>query len=152
MSAGTWIGTIALLLAALDPNAVVPPPGTVLTGRIDDAIDSRRARTWEPFTVSAVSADDRSVTRGKVFGHVTKVVPAGPGKRAEIDVAFDTLITNTGREYPLQARARSGMIPFTMIPALALGGVVIAKNVRDDVVIPAHATIEMEVVSVGQEG
>lgn len=168
---------IALLFTiAAGPDEGVPLPGTMLSGKIDQTIDSRMADPLEPFTVSGVSADDRSVSGGKVFGHISKVVKADQHTPGAVVLSVDAFITSSGRRIPLQARpilisvdtkSKAGKDAFG-----AVGGIVDAKGLgtmplgpasgnavtplsasltakrrRDDVIIPMHATIQMEVVS-----
>ncbi|HYZ15706.1 MAG TPA: hypothetical protein VE591_04865, partial [Candidatus Acidoferrum sp.] len=128
------------------------------------------------FTISGVAADDRSVTGGKVFGHITKVVKSDQHQPGLVVLMIDAFITSGGRRIPLQARpveisvdtknragkdafgavngtldpAGRGTMPLT--PAFAPAGgapiaALTAKRSRTDVIIPAHATIQLEVVS-----
>jgi hypothetical protein len=177
----TPLGAIATTIALLftlgaGPSDGVPSPGTVLSGKLDQTIDSRVADPLEPFTVSGVSADDRSVTGGKVFGHITRVVKADQHTPGLVVLTLDAFITSAGRKIAFQARpieisvdtktnagkdafgavggimdpAGRGNMPLTAAPgraADALSAALTAKRVRTDVIIPSNATIQMEVVS-----
>lgn len=172
------VATIVALLCTLGaaPGGDVPLPGTVLVGRFDQTIDSRMADPLEPFTISGVASDDQSITGGKVFGHITKVVKSDQHRPGLVVLMIDAFITSTGRRIPLQASpviisvdtkthagkdafgavggivdpAGHGTMPLT--PALGPAGgapsaALTAKRSRTDVIIPSNATIQMQVLS-----
>jgi hypothetical protein len=172
------VATIFALLCTVGaaPGEDVPLPGTVLSGKIDQTIDSRMADPLEPFTISAVASDDRSITGGKVFGHITKVVKSDQHRPGLVVLTIDAFITSTGRRVPLQASpvaisvdtkthagkdafgavggvldpAGHGAMPLTPAagPAgAAPGAALTARRSRTDVIIPSHATIQLEVTS-----
>lgn len=172
---GFVIAMIALLAYPVTASAASPQtlaPGTELTGTLRQSLDSAHAQVGERITITNVSSYDGTISGATIYGHVVKVVKPGQGRNAEIDLAYDTLVTKSGARYLLQARTKNiqvntksnagkeagaaavgallGGVIFHSGAAAAIGaggGYIAAKNNRSNVVVPAGANVVVQVVS-----
>jgi hypothetical protein len=153
-----------------------PSPGIELTGVIGTALDSKSAYVGEPVVVGNVSSDDGTIAGATLSGTVSHVTPAGQGRNAEIELHFDTLQLRGGTVYPVDGVVASmtvntksnaakevggallGMLAGNAIAKTtlgvsgggivgAIGGFLIAKDNRTDVVIPANTAVTVRLVS-----
>ena len=114
-----------------------------------------------------VSSEDGSISGATVYGHVSEVQRAGQGARPQVELAFDRLVTASGRTYRLHARV-TGMTVKTRNNAGrealgAVGGahhvdaacagfrdedvadVLYTKNYHTNVSVPAGSTVNIQV-------
>lgn len=153
-----------------------PLAGTELTGVIGTALDSKSAYVGEPVVLSNVSSDDGTIAGATVTGTVSHVTTAGQGRNAEIELHFDSLQLRSGTVYPvdgvvasMQVNTKSnavkevggallGMLAGNAIAKTtlgvggggivgAIGGFLIAKDNRSDVVIPAATAVTVRLVN-----
>lgn len=157
--------------AIAPPPGLAPAPGTVLTGILTSALDSKSAYAGEPVVISNVATRDGSVGSGaRLSGMVTDVTRPAQGRNAQIRIHFDTLHFADGTSAPVDgvvvsmqvktknnagkevAGALAGMLvgnalAKTILGASgggvvgAVGGYLIAKDNRADVTIPAQTAI-----------
>ncbi|MEA2664303.1 MAG: hypothetical protein QOI11_1247 [Candidatus Eremiobacteraeota bacterium] len=169
----TLIAATLLALVPLAASAAVGP-GTELYGTIDQNLDSKSAQVGQQFTMSNVHSQDNNIVGATIYGHVSEVQSAGQGRPGKIALAFDTLHTRSGSSYKLDGRttnvdvqtksnvvneaggAVAGMIVGNIIGKKlgtnmggllgAAGGYVYAKNAKQNVSIPAHSTVTVQVL------
>jgi len=144
-------------------------PGSQLSGQLDRVIDSGSANVGDPFRMTDVSSEDGSITGATVYGHVAEVRRAGQGTRPQLQLAFDRLVSASGRTYRLNARVTGmtvktknntcrevlgtvggallgGLIGHGVGAAIgAGGGYLYTKNDRTNVSVPAGSTVNIQV-------
>jgi len=144
-------------------------PGSQLSGQLDHVIDSGSASVGDPFRMFNVSSEDGSISGATVYGHVSEVQRAGQGARPQVELAFDRLVTASGRTYRLHARVTGmtvktrnntgrealgavggallgGLIGHGVGAALgAGGGFLYTKNYHTNVSVPAGSTVNIQV-------
>jgi len=167
----------AVLAAALVPSIALAAvsSGSVVRGTFASELNSKSAGVGQTVVLNNVTSANGSgaITGGRLYGHVTKAVRAGQGRKGEVDIAFDRLVvhgttytvngqvtdmkvntkTNAGKEI---LGAVGGMLLGNMIgktifhsklggAAGAAGGFFLAKNNREDVTIPSGsvATVQL---------
>jgi hypothetical protein len=174
-SFGFVVAMIALLaypFTALAATAQGIAPGTELTGTLQQTLDSAHVQVGERITLANVSSYDGSISGAKIYGHVSNVIKAGQGRNAQLEIAYDTLVTKSGARYLLQARTKNlkvntksnagkelgGAAAGALLGGLifhsgavaaigAGGGYIAAKNNRQNVVVPAGSNVVVQVVS-----
>ena len=154
-----------------------PPPaqGRVLTGLIAGSLDSKNAQPGQPVTLENVASNDGAIAHATLLGHVTDVTSAGQGRTAQVRMHFDKLRLADGSERPIdgvvvsvQVKTKNnaakeiggallGMLAGNAIGktlgingggiAGAAGGFLIAKNDRENVVIPADSAVTVQLVN-----
>jgi hypothetical protein len=153
-----------------------PLPGTELTGIIGTALDSKSAFVGEEVVLTGVSSDDGSIAGATVTGTVSHVTNPGQGRNAEIELHFDSLQLRNGTVYPVDGVVASmqvntknnaakevggallGMLAGNAIAKTtlgvsgggivgAIGGFLIAKDNKTDVVIPANTAVTVRLVN-----
>jgi hypothetical protein len=146
------------------------PPGSELNGVIETQLDSKSAYVGEDVLVDHVNSTDGVVTDATLHGTVSNVVTAGQGRNAQIGLHFDTLTLRDGSVFPVDGVVESmqvntknnalkeaggalaGMLAGNAIAKTllgvsgggligAVGGFLIAKDNRSDVVIPAQTAV-----------
>jgi hypothetical protein len=155
---------------------VAPPPGTELTGILGTSLDSKSAFVGEEVVLTNVSSSDGSIVGATLNGSVADVTTAGQGRNAQIEIHFDTLQLNGGAVYPIdvvvaqmQVNTKSnaakevggallGMLAGNALGKTllgvsgggivgAVGGFLIAKDNRSDIVIPANTSVTVRLVN-----
>ncbi|HEY5341128.1 MAG TPA: hypothetical protein VIK27_08900 [Candidatus Aquilonibacter sp.] len=153
-----------------------PAPGTELTGNLKTSLDSKSAVVGEAVVLTDVSSPDGSIRGATLAGTVTDVTPAGQGRAAQVKLHFDSLHETDGKSYPIdgsvasmQVKTKSnalkeaggalvGMLAGNALAKTilgiggggilgAVGGYLIAKDNRADVVIPADTAITVQLVN-----
>jgi hypothetical protein len=152
-----------------------PAPGTELTGNLKTSLDSKSAFVGEAVVLTDVSSRDGSIRGATLAGTVTDVTRAGQGRSAQVKLHFDSLRGADGKSYPIdgivasmQVKTKSnavkeaggalvGMLAGNALAKTilgiggggilgAVGGYLIAKDNRADVVIPADTAITVQLV------
>jgi len=164
----------APLASSAQSSPVVP--GMELSGTMNQSISSANAYVGEPFTVSNVtdSAGSGRIVGATVYGHVTGVTKPGIGRNARVRLSFDRIRLRGGRVYALDARpthirvmtksnaAREagGAVVGDLLgnwigktigvallgPIGLVGGFLVAKNARQNVVIPQSSLVTIQVL------
>jgi hypothetical protein len=153
-----------------------PGPATELTGILGTSLDSKSAFVGEDVELSDVSSADGSINGATLYGSVTDVTRAGQGRSAQVAIHFDSMRLPDGRKRPIdgivvsmkvQTKSNAakevggallGMLAGNAIGKTlfgvsgggvvgALGGYVIAKDNRSDVVIPENTAITVRLVN-----
>ncbi|MDB5093304.1 MAG: hypothetical protein JWO85_1405 [Candidatus Eremiobacteraeota bacterium] len=148
--------------------------GTMLTGTMDQSLDSKGAQVGQRFTMSNVHSQDNNINGAKIYGHVCDVQTAGQGRPGKIQLCFDKLRTASGTSYTLDGRATNvqentksnvvneaggavaGMILGNIVGKKlgtnvgglvgAAGGYIYGKNARQQVTIPQNAVVTVQVL------
>jgi hypothetical protein len=157
------------------PPAVPAAAGTVVTGVIAIVLDSKDAYVGEAVALNNVSSSDGSIAGATLLGTVTQVTPPGQGRNAQLRMHFDSLqradrttepIDGVVLSVDVQTKSNAakeiggavvGMLAGnalakTLLGASgggligAVGGYLIAKDNRADVVIPANSAVTVQVV------
>ena len=173
----TFLAAIAAAFIALAPISALAAivPGTVLVGSMDQTLDSKNVQVGQRFTMSDVHTQDNDINGAVIYGHVSDVQRASQGRPGKIELAFDKLRTRSGSSYALSGRAENvqtntknnalkevggavaGMIVGNIIGKAvgtnlggalgAGGGYLYAKNNKENVTIPQHAVVSVQVTS-----
>jgi hypothetical protein len=175
----TALAAFALALTPLVASAQISS-GTELVGTMDRSLDSGSAQVGERFTMHNVHSQDNDIHDAVIYGHVARVERAGQGRPGKIELAFDKLRTENGGSYALNARATNvqvntksnalkevggalaGMIVGNVLGKWmgtniggiigAGGGYMVAKNNRQNVTIPPHANVTLQVLRAYRQG
>lgn len=157
------------------PERPAGPPqgfGNVLTGVLDQGLDSKTAYTGEPVTLRDVSSSDGTIVHARLLGSVTDVTPAGQGQNAQVRMHFTQLRNADGSVTPIDGVVVSvdvktksnaakeiggalvGMLAGNAIGKIlgingggivgAAGGFLVAKDNRANVVIPANSAVTVQ--------
>jgi hypothetical protein len=158
---------------APDANAV---QNTDLSGILGSALDSKSAFVGEAVTLRDVSSYDGTIRGAKLYGSVTDVTRPGQGRNAQVAIHFDTLRLNDGSTKHIDGVVVSmkvntknnaakeiggaflGMLAGNAIGKTlfgiggggivgAIGGYMIAKDNRSDVVIPENTDVSVRLVN-----
>lgn len=171
------VAALAVLMLSTVPLAASAQlsPGTQLVGTINQDLSSNHAYVGERFTMSNVHSMDNNINGATIYGHVADVQKAGQGTPGKVLLAFDSLHTQSGNVYTLNARATNigtvtksnvakeaggalaGMIVGNVLGKAigtnlgglvgAAGGYMVAHNNRQNVDIPAGAPVTVQVLS-----
>ncbi len=167
----TFQAAILAVLTALVPLAASAAigPGSNLSGQLDHVIDSGSANVGDPFRMYGVASQDGSISGATIYGHVSEVQRAGQGARPQVELAFDRLVTRSGRTYRLHARVtgmtvktknNAGREAIGAVGGLLLGGLIghgigaalgagggylYTKNYHTNVSVPAGSVINIQV-------
>jgi hypothetical protein len=96
----------AASLASADPI----PSGTTITGVLQTGLDSGKARVGDGVTITVTRPypdGDASYANATIRGHVATVIPAGQGRKPEIDLAFDSIVLGNGASAPISGHVLS---------------------------------------------
>jgi len=168
------LATLAVAFLPLAASAQVSP-GTALYGTIDQSLDSGSVQVGQPFTMSNVHSADYNINGATLYGHVLAVQRASQGRSGGITLAFDKLRTRSGNSYAIDGRATqaqentksntlkevggavAGMIVGNIVGKAvgtglggavgAAGGYMLARNNRQNVVIPSNSLVTVQVLS-----
>ncbi|MBC5809511.1 MAG: hypothetical protein GIW95_01440 [Candidatus Eremiobacteraeota bacterium] len=98
MSAMAMAG-FALALAAPAFSATLPAGTSITTVLTSADLNSKSAYVGQRFSLRVVPPypnDDAAYTNAIVYGHVTNVVRASQGKKAQLNMAFDRIVLANG--------------------------------------------------------
>jgi hypothetical protein len=155
---------------------VQPPPGTELTGSLGMSLDSKSSFVGENIVLTNVSSSDGAITGATLSGTVTDVTPPGQGRNAQVRIHLDSLRLADGSTsridgivVSMKVKTKSnaakelggaliGMLAGNAIGKTlfgvsgggivgAIGGFMIAKDDRSDVVIPANSAVTVRLVN-----
>lgn len=147
-----------------------PAAGTQVAGTITQSISSNHA--WVGETVVLHNVAGPGMSGGTMYGTVTHVQPAGQGRPGQIQMRFSRLVLPSGATYAvdgvvsgMQANTKNnalkeaggalaGMLVGNMIGKTifhtniggalgAAGGFLVAKNNRQNVVVPSGTTVRV---------
>jgi hypothetical protein len=149
---------------------------TDLSGILGSALDSKSAFVGEAVTLRDVTSFDGTIRGAKLYGSVTDVTRPGQGRNAQVAIHFDKLRLNDGSTKQIDGIVVSmkvntknnaakeiggaflGMLAGNAIGKTlfgiggggivgAIGGYMIAKDNRSDVVIPENTDVTVRVVN-----
>lgn len=88
---------------------VTIPSGTVLSGTLSTELNTKNANPGDTFTLNNVTTanGDGTITAATIYGHVVSVQRAGQGKRPQIQLAFDRIVTPDGRSQDIFGTVQS---------------------------------------------
>lgn len=119
----TAAAVVSILMVAQIASAA-PYSGEQLAGVVTTSVDTKDAYVGEPVTLTRVSSEDGSVKNARMYGTVTRVVRAGQGRPAQLQITFTRLVLPNGRTYAVDGIV-SGMQAQTKSNALKeVGGAV----------------------------
>jgi outer membrane lipoprotein SlyB len=164
---------LAVMIPVLASAQVAP--GTQLSGNLTQTLDTKNVQVGQPVTLTNVTAasGDGSIVGATLYGHVVDVNRAGQGKRPQLLITFERLITAHHR-YAIEARVLS-MKEQTKSNALrevggavvgnivgnflgkhlgtnlggalgAGGGYLYAKNYRENFSVPGGSVVTVQIV------
>jgi hypothetical protein len=162
----------AAVMLAVAPIAALAQlsPGTILSGTFDQNLSSNHAQVGDPVSISNAHNDNNNINGAKVYGHVASVQPAGQGRPGQITFSFDRVVTRSGNTYTIQSYPTSvnvqtksnagkelgGAAAGALVGGLlghgvgaligAAGGAVVAKNNRQNVLVPQGSAISIRIV------
>jgi hypothetical protein len=153
-----------------------PAPGTELTGALTSSLDSKSAFVGQTVVLTDVASSDRSISGATLLGTVTDITRPGQGRNAQVRIHFDSLRLPDGTSAPVDGIVESmsvktksnaakeiggallGMLAGNAIGKTlfgvsgggivgAVGGFMIAKDNRSDVVIPQNTAVTVRLVN-----
>jgi uncharacterized protein YcfJ len=88
---------------------VTIPSGTVLSGTLSTELNTKTANPGDTFTLNNVTTanGDGTIGAATIYGHVVSVQRAGQGKRPQIQLAFDRIVTPDGRSQDIFGTVQS---------------------------------------------
>jgi outer membrane lipoprotein SlyB len=164
----------AALLVPISVGAQVAP-GTQLSGNLTQTLDTKNVQVGQPVTLTNVASTDGSgrIAGATLYGHVVEVNRAGQGKRPQLLITFERLVTPKHR-YSIEARVLSmkeqtksnalrevgGAVVGNIVGNIlgkglgtnaggllgAGGGFLYAKNYRENFSVPGGSAVTVEVV------
>ncbi|MEO6912462.1 MAG: hypothetical protein ABI182_00400 [Candidatus Baltobacteraceae bacterium] len=163
----------AAAILALIPLAVSAQisPGTQLVGTMDQNLSSKDAQVGQSFTMSNVHSLNHDISGATIYGHVAQVQRAGQGRPGKIELQVDKVNTRAGNVYKVAgyiANAKvttksnatkeigatavgalvGGLLGHTAGAVLGgAGGLLYAKNSRENVSIAQGSTITVQISS-----
>jgi hypothetical protein len=90
---------VASVLLLAQVASAAPYAGAQYAGTITTSVDSGSAYVGQPVTLTRVTSEDGSVTGAKMYGTVTRVVKAGQGRPASLQMTFNRLVLPNGTTY-----------------------------------------------------
>lgn len=145
--------------------------GTTMTGTLDRELSSKHATVGEPFKLTNLNSHAYEVNGATAYGHVSQVQSGGAGRKGELKLTIDKINTRSGNIYKVvgyttnvKVNTKSNALreggaagAGALVGGLLLGGwgaviggtggFLVAKNVHQDVTIPANAIVTFEVSS-----
>jgi hypothetical protein len=170
---------LAMLLVATVAQAA-PYSGMQVAGTITTSVNTANAYVGEPVTVTNVQSENGSIHGARMYGYVSSVVKAGQGRPAQVQMRFTRLVLSNGTSYAvngvvtgMQAQTKNnalkeaggalaGMLIGNAIGKTifhmsgggflgAAGGFLVAKNNRENMVVPAGSTVRVTIRSVRRQ-
>lgn len=167
----------ALALALPSTASAQPAAGTSLNGTIQQTLDTKSVNVGQTVSLINVSSADGSgaVVGARLDGTVTKVVRAGQGRTAQLQMQFRTLRLANGTTYTvngvvtgMKAKTKSnvvkeaagavgGMIVGNILGKTlgvkggglvgAAGGFLVMKNSKENMTVPAGSVVIVQLES-----
>ena len=168
-------------IATLTAGALAAPyAGTQCAGTITTTIDTGTATVGQPVILTNVRSQSGDITGATMYGTVTRVVRAGQGRPAQIQMTFNRLRLPNGTTYAINgvvtgmqtntksnaAKEAGGAVAGMLVGNMLLktifhasgggllgaaGGYLIAKNNRQNMTIPAGSVVRVELRSVRRQ-
>src|SRR5579872_648759 len=171
---------VASVLLLAQVASAAPYAGAQYAGTITTSVNSGSAYAGQPVTLSNVTSEDGSVKGARMYGTVTRVVKAGQGKTASLQMTFTKLVLSSGTTYAIdgvvtgmQAQTKSnalkeagGAVAGTIVGNIigktifhtsmggllgAAGGYLVAKNNRENVTVPSGSAVRVTLRTVRQQ-
>ncbi len=153
-----------------------PPPGREVTGVLETPLDSKTAYVGQEVALGNVASADGRIRGATLNGTVTDVTRPGQGYNAQIRIHFDSMRRADGQRVPIDgvvesmqvqtksnAAKEAGAALLGMLAGNALfqtlfglsgggvigavGGFLIAKDNRADIVIPANTAVTVQLLT-----
>lgn len=108
--AAAAIAALPLAASAQYNNDALLPSQTVVTGTLEQGINSRSAQVGDPFVLDVQAPfpnDDQRFAGSRVYGHVANVQRAGGMHKGGVNLAFDRLTLQDGTTAVLQGQVLS---------------------------------------------
>lgn len=157
-----------------------PYAGAQYAGTVTTTVNSKTAYVGQPVTLTNVSSQSGDVTGATMYGTVTRVVRAGQGRPAELQMSFSRLRLRSGTTYAVNGvvtgmqsntqnntlkevgGAVAGMVVGNMLMKTifhasgggflgAAGGYLIARNNRSDMTVPAGSAVRVTLRTVRRQ-
>jgi hypothetical protein len=170
----------AFVLSLVSAVSAAPVAGAQYAGSITQSVDTGSAYVGQPVTLTHVTSEAGDVAGATMYGTVTKVVKAGQGRPAQLQMVFTRLTLRDGTTYAIngvvtgmQANTKSnalkevggavaGMLIGNMIGKTifhasgggflgAAGGFLVAKNNRSNMTVPAGSGVRVTLRSVRRQ-
>ncbi len=90
---------VLTILFAAQVAGAAPYAGAQYAGVITSNVDTGSAYAGQPVTLSNVTSEDGSVKGAHMYGSVTRVVRAGQGRPAQLQMTFTKLVLPSGATY-----------------------------------------------------
>lgn len=91
---------LSVLMAAA-PALAAPYAGAQYAGTITTSVNSGNAVVGQAVTLNNVTSEDGSVRGAHMYGTVTRVVRAGQGRPAQLQMTFTKLVLSNGTTYAI---------------------------------------------------
>lgn len=177
LAAAAFAGALATVTASA---IAAPVAGSQYAGVITTSVSTANAYVGEPITLTHVYSPGAGINGATMYGTVTKVVRAGQGRPAQLQMTFTRLTLPSGASYAIagvvtgmQANTKNnalkeaggavaGMIVGNIIGKTifhasgggligAAGGFLIAKNNRENMSVPAGSAVRVTLRSVRRQ-
>ena len=170
--ASAFVATLAVSRIALAGSI---PAGTTITGVLQTPLDSGKSRVGDGVSIAVTRPypdGDASYANATIRAHVATVIAAGQGRKAEIDLAMDTIVLANGASSQISghvlnvqqqqksaivtqaAGAGVGMIVGNILGKSvhsnlgglvgAAGGFLYANNRKQNFTVPSQSTITLQ--------
>jgi hypothetical protein len=93
--------TVLSVLFCAQAAIAAPYAGAQYAGIVTTTVDSGTATVGQPVTLTRVTSEDGSVSGARMFGTVTRVVRAGQGRNAQVQMTFTRLVLPSGASYAI---------------------------------------------------
>lgn len=167
-------------MLTIAPASAAPYAGMQLAGTLTTGVDTANAYVGQPVIANHVFSENNAVTSGRLYGTVTSVQRAGQGRPARLGITFTKLVLADGSTYAvdgvvtgMQAQTKNnalkeaggavgGMLVGNMLAKTifhaagggiigAVGGFLIAKNNRANMVVAAGTPVRVTLRSVRRQ-
>jgi len=91
---------LSILMVAQVASAA-PYAGAQYAGTITTSVDSGSASVGQAVTLRNVTSEDGSVRGATMYGRVTRVIRAGQGRPAQLQMTFTRLVLPSGASYAI---------------------------------------------------
>ncbi len=175
-SAAAVLSVLFLAQAA----GAAPYAGAQYAGVINSSVNTGSAYVGQSVTLTHVTSQDGTVAGARMYGTVTRVVRAGQGRTAGVQMTFNKLVLSNGTTYAvdgvvtgMQTQTKSnalkeaggavaGMIVGNIIGKTifhtgmggflgAAGGYLLARNNRENVNVPAGSAVRVTLRTVRRQ-
>ena len=159
-------GAVVLLPAAIRAQI---HPGTTLVGTLDRELNTKHTQAGQPFKLMNLNSSAYEINGATAYGHVASVQSGGSGRKAQIQLAIDKINTRSGNIYKIvgyatnvkantksnAGREAGAAAAGALVGGLlgkgwgailgGTGGFLVAKNVHEDITVPAGSLVTVEV-------